>query len=179
MDGRHHFGRRTDDRNRRTILDTADENALGRCLLGYNPRSVQHLKAKRHVGRTGKAPRRPQGRAALTQARHRAERSSPALKRIIVITLAPTLPLVLCVPVLQAEQPGPNAAKDASEMPESGPAVVGGTGATAGPNYKNQAIVPMPGLEQQEQEQLSERPPAGQIILPEIRPITGSPPVKR
>lgn len=99
------------------------------------------------------------------------------MKRMIVIALSATLPLALCVPVLQAEQPGPNAAKDASQMPESGPAVVGGTGATAGPNYKNQAIVPMPGLE--EHEQLSERPPPGPIVLPDIRPIPGRPPAKR
>jgi hypothetical protein len=34
---------------------------------------------------------------------------------------------------------------DFSSMQESGPPVVGGNGATAGPNWKNQAILPMPG----------------------------------
>jgi hypothetical protein len=34
---------------------------------------------------------------------------------------------------------------DFSAMQESGPPVAGGNGATAGPNWKNQAIVPMPG----------------------------------
>ena len=34
---------------------------------------------------------------------------------------------------------------DFSTMQESGPPVVGGTGATAAPNWKNQAILPMPG----------------------------------
>ena len=34
---------------------------------------------------------------------------------------------------------------DFSTMQESGPPVVGGNGATAGPNWKNQAILPMPG----------------------------------
>jgi hypothetical protein len=100
------------------------------------------------------------------------------MKRTILIALAVTLPLTLCVPVLQAQGPNPHAAKDASQMPESGPAVVGGTGSTAGPNYKNQAVVPMPGLRQQEE--LSELPPASPIILPTVRPVTGAPPpVKR
>jgi len=97
------------------------------------------------------------------------------MKRTILIALVATLPLALCVPVLQA-QPGPNAAKDASQMPESGPAVAGGNGATAGPNYKNQAIAPIPGLDQQQE--LSERPAASTIRLPDVRPITG-PPAKR
>lgn len=34
---------------------------------------------------------------------------------------------------------------DFSTMQESGPPVAGGNGATAGPNWKNQAILPMPG----------------------------------
>lgn len=34
---------------------------------------------------------------------------------------------------------------DFSTMQESGPPVAGGHGATAGPNWKNQAILPMPG----------------------------------
>jgi hypothetical protein len=34
---------------------------------------------------------------------------------------------------------------DFSTMQEAGPPVVGGNGATAGPNWKNQAILPMPG----------------------------------
>ena len=96
------------------------------------------------------------------------------MKRTILIAFAATLPLALCVPVLQA-QPGPNAAKDASQMPESGPAVVGGTGATTGPNFKNQAIAPIPGQEQE----LSERPPDKMITLPDVRPITRLPPAKR
>lgn len=95
------------------------------------------------------------------------------MKRTILFAVAATLPLALCVPVLQAE-PGANAAKEASQMTESGPAVVGGTGATAGPNYKNQAIVPMPGLRQQE---LSELPPVT-LPPPDVRPAPG-PPAKR
>ena len=34
---------------------------------------------------------------------------------------------------------------DFSTMQESGPPVAGGNGATAGPNWENQAILPMPG----------------------------------
>ena len=98
------------------------------------------------------------------------------MKRTILFALAATLPLALCVPVLQAE-PGANAAKDASQMGESGPRVVGGTGATAGPNYNNQTVVPMPGLRQQEE--LSELPPAKTFRIPDVRPIVGPPPAKR
>jgi hypothetical protein len=60
---------------------------------------------------------------------------------------------------------------EASKLPESGPAVVGGTGQTAGPNSTNQALSPMPGLRQQE---LSERP-ASEVWPPasEVRPIPG------
>ena len=97
------------------------------------------------------------------------------MKRTILIALVVMSPLALCVPVLQAE-PGANAARDASQMTESGPLVVGGTGATSGPNYKNQAIVPMPGLRQQE---LSEQPPASTLRIPDVRPIVGAPPAKR
>lgn len=96
------------------------------------------------------------------------------MKRMILIALLATLPATLCAPVLQAQGPAnPNAAKDASQMPESGPAVVGGTGATAGPNFRNQAVVPIPGMEPQQE--LSERPPARTITVPDIRPIIGSP----
>jgi hypothetical protein len=99
------------------------------------------------------------------------------MKRTILIALVVTLPLTLCVPVLQAQGPNPHAAKDASQMQESGPTVVGGSGATAGPNYNNQAVVPIPGMKQQEE--LSELPPARPKIVPEVRPVTGAPPVKR
>jgi hypothetical protein len=81
------------------------------------------------------------------------------------------LPLALCVPVLHAQ--GPNQAIDASRMPESGPAMVGGTGSTVGPNSKNQAVMPMPGLRQEEE--LSELPRDATLPPPEVRPIPGPP----
>jgi hypothetical protein len=56
-------------------------------------------------------------------------------------------------------------------MSESGPAVVGGTGATMGPNSKNQAVMPMPGLRQFEE--LSELPRDATLPLPEVRPVPG------
>jgi hypothetical protein len=93
--------------------------------------------------------------------------------RISLMACAVTLPLALCVPVLHAQSTDPEAAKGASLMPESGPAVVGGTGATAGPNHKNQAIVPMPGLRQEE---LSERPPVISPPVPDVRPSVSVPP---
>jgi len=72
------------------------------------------------------------------------------------------------------QPPVPNAATDASQMPEAGPAIVGGSGATAGPNARNQAITPMPGSRQMEE--LSERrgdaarPAPGRIDVPHATP---------
>ena len=99
------------------------------------------------------------------------------MKRAILFafTFLTALPLALCVPVLRAQ--GPNQAIDASKMPESGPAVVGGSGATLGPNSKNQAVMPMPGLQQDEE--LSELPRNATLPLPEVRPIIGPPQTKR
>jgi len=97
------------------------------------------------------------------------------MKRTILLAFVATLPLALCVPVLQAQGPVPHAAKDASQMQESGPAVVGGSGSTAGPNFRNQSVVPIPGVERE----LSERPPNWAITPPDVRPITGPPPAKR
>jgi hypothetical protein len=97
------------------------------------------------------------------------------MKRTILVALLSTLPLALCVPVLQAQ--GPAQAIDASKMPESGPAVVGGTGATVGPNSKNQAVMPMPGIRQDEQ--LSELPREATLPVPEVRPVPGPPRAKR
>jgi hypothetical protein len=95
------------------------------------------------------------------------------MKRAVLFAFAflIALPLALCVPVLQAQ--GPRDAIDASKMPESGPAVVGGTGSTAGPNSKNQAVMPMPGLRQDEE--LSELPRNATLPLPDVRPIPGPP----
>lgn len=88
---------------------------------------------------------------------------------LFVFAFSSALPLALCVPVLKAQ--GPSQAIEASKMSESGPAVVGGTGATMGPNSKNQAIMPMPGLRQTEE--LSELPRDATLPLPEVRPIRG------
>jgi hypothetical protein len=90
---------------------------------------------------------------------------------LFVFAFATTLPLALCVPVLKAQGPiqGPAQAIDASKMPESGPAMVGGTGSTIGPNSKNQAVMPMPGLRQDEE--LSELPRDATLPLPEVRPM--------
>lgn len=94
------------------------------------------------------------------------------MKRAVLFAFAffTALPLALCVPVLHAQ--GPNQAIDASKMPESGPAMVGGTGSTVGPNSRNQAVMPMPGLRQQEE--LSELP-RDATLLPEVRPVPGPP----
>jgi hypothetical protein len=93
------------------------------------------------------------------------------MKRAVLFTFAffTALPLALCVPVLKAQ--GPQQAIEASKMPESGPAVVGGSGQTLGPNSKNQAIMPMPGLRQSEE--LSELPRDATLPLPYVRPVPG------
>ena len=93
------------------------------------------------------------------------------MKRAILFTFAffTALPLALCVPVLKAQ--GPTQAIEASKMPESGPAVVGGSGATLGPNSKNQAVMPMPGMPQTEE--LSELPRDATLPLPFLRPVPG------
>jgi hypothetical protein len=91
------------------------------------------------------------------------------MKRTLIVAILSTLPLALCVPVLHAQ--GPAQAIDASKMPESGPAVVGGTGQTIGPNSKNQAVMPMPGLRQNEE--LSELPLDAALPVPEVRPVPG------
>lgn len=95
------------------------------------------------------------------------------MKRAILFAFAffAALPLALCVPVLNAQ--GPSQAIDASKMPESGPAIVGGGGATLGPNSKNQAVMPMPGVRRDEE--LSALPRDAMLPLPEVRPIPGPP----
>jgi hypothetical protein len=93
------------------------------------------------------------------------------MKRAVLFAFLAALPLALCVPVLHAQ--GPREAIDASKMPESGPAMVGGTGSTVGPNSKNQAVMPMPGLRQEEE--LSELPRDATLPVPEVRPIPGPP----
>ena len=97
------------------------------------------------------------------------------MKRTVLVVLLAAMPLTLCVPVLQAQGPRDNI--EASKMTESGPAVVGGTGSTMGPNSKNQAIMPMPGL--RENEELSELPRDATLPVPEVRPIPGPPRAKR
>ncbi len=94
------------------------------------------------------------------------------MKRAVLFVFAffTALPLAAGVPVLNAQ--GPNQAIDASKMPESGPAVVGGTGSTVGPNSRNQAVMPMPGVRQDE---LSELPRDATLPPPEVRPIPGPP----
>jgi hypothetical protein len=84
------------------------------------------------------------------------------------------LPILLGIPVVQAQPSGGASNIDASKMPESGPAVVGGTGQTTGPNSKNQAITPMPGMQEEE---LSERP--SDTTTPDVRPVTSNPAPKR
>ncbi len=95
------------------------------------------------------------------------------MKRPVLFAFAffAALPLTLCVSVLNAQ--GPNQAIDVSKMPESGPAMVGATGSTVGPNSKNQAVMPMPGLRQEEE--LSELPRDATLPVPEVRPIPGPP----
>ena len=93
------------------------------------------------------------------------------MNRTILTLLSASLSPLLCMAEVHA-QPSAGPPGDPSRLQESGPAVVGGTGATAGPNSKNQAITPMPGMEQE----LSERPPDAALRpLPDVRPAPGAP----
>lgn len=61
---------------------------------------------------------------------------------------------------------------DFSTMQESGPPVAGGNGATAGPNWKNQAILPMPGspeLSEAPRYTVSEEPLVTRPTTPPVR----------
>jgi len=78
------------------------------------------------------------------------------------------LPLLLAATVVQAQRSARENI-DASKLPDSGPLITGGSGATAGPNSKNQAVSPMPGLQE-----LSERP-ADSLPPPPVRPLPGPP----
>lgn len=62
---------------------------------------------------------------------------------------------------------------DFSTMQESGPPVAGGNGATAGPNWKNQAILPMPGSTE-----IGEAPRYPMTEEP-VGPKPASPPVRQ
>ena len=55
------------------------------------------------------------------------------------------LPVLLILAASAAQAQPQRFNSDFSTMQESGPPVAGGHGATAGPNWKNQAILPMPG----------------------------------
>ena len=76
------------------------------------------------------------------------------------------LPLVLVAALAQAQRP-PQENIDASKLPESGPLVTGSNGATAGPNSKNQAVVPMPGVRDEE---ISQAPPPATLPTPPVQP---------
>jgi hypothetical protein len=92
------------------------------------------------------------------------------MKRTFLATSSAVL--LLCAGAVQAEPPEARSNIDASKMPESGPLVVGGSGQTTGPNSKNQAVNPMPGMREEE---LSERPPPATISTPDARPVTRNP----
>ncbi len=97
------------------------------------------------------------------------------MKRAVLVAIASALPLTLCVPVLHAQgTQGAAAAIDASNMPESGPVILGGSQQTVGPNSKNQAVMPMPGMGQDEQ--LSQLPPDAALPPPLVHPVPGPQP---
>lgn len=79
------------------------------------------------------------------------------------LPLIATLPLLLLWAGPSSGQRSSNNNIEASKMHEAGPLVTGGTGTTAGPNSRNQAVSPMPGTTEEE---LSERPPILSLPLP-------------
>ena len=87
------------------------------------------------------------------------------MKRTILLAFVATLPLALCVPSCKLRGLCPHAAK----MPHRcrvRPAVVGGTGATAGPNFENQSVVPIPAWSGAERATV-----AWTITPPDVRPV--------
>lgn len=66
--------------------------------------------------------------------------------------------------------------EDFSATHESGPPVVAGSGATAGPNFRNQATLPMPGrdLNDRPKEFALPMPEAPTIVVP--KPVRSAPP---
>ena len=63
---------------------------------------------------------------------------------------------------------------DFIRMPESGPRVVPGGGATTGPNFRNLSVSPLPGS-REEMDEIMNRPNQAQLPVEEIRPVPGSP----
>lgn len=76
---------------------------------------------------------------------------------------------------VQAESPQ-RFNEDFSATHESGPPVVSGSGATAGPNFRNQATLPMPGREfnDRPKEFALPMPEAPTIVVP--KPAPSAPP---
>jgi hypothetical protein len=63
---------------------------------------------------------------------------------------------------------------DFIRMPESGPMVVPGGGASTGPNFRNLSVSPLPGS-REEMDEIMRRPNEAQLPAQEIRPVPGSP----
>jgi hypothetical protein len=81
-------------------------------------------------------------------------------------TILAALCLVLGISAAAAQHRGPGNPNDLVREDESGPPVAGGTGATVGPNYKNQAVTPMPGRE----DLTKRRPGEASLPPPDVRP---------
>lgn len=74
--------------------------------------------------------------------------------------------------VVQAQHKGTGNPNDIINLPESGPPVVPGGGATTGPNFRGLAITPLPGSRE---ELDTARPNEAQLPLPEVQPVPGKP----
>lgn len=82
----------------------------------------------------------------------------------------PVLFVLVAVGAAQAQPQRFNS--DFSTMQESGPPVAGGNGATVGPNWKNQAILPMPGsteISEVPRYPITEAPIATKPTMPPVR----------
>lgn len=75
--------------------------------------------------------------------------------------------------VVQAQHKSTGNPNDLINLPESGPPVVPGGGATTGPNFRGLAIAPLPGSRE---EMDMVRPNEAQLPPPEVRPVPGKPP---
>jgi hypothetical protein len=82
------------------------------------------------------------------------------MKAVLIVTIALAIGAAAVLAPANAQVQRFN--EDYSGNQESGPPIVPGGGATAGPNSKNAATVPIPGMEQ-----LSERPKEATLPVPE------------
>jgi hypothetical protein len=91
---------------------------------------------------------------------------------LVAASVVPWGTIVQAQHLIEAQHKGTGNPNDLINLPESGPAVVPGGGATTGPNFRGLAITPLPGSRE---EMDMVRPNEAQLPPPEVRPVPGKP----